>query len=55
MSDQLGFEMWFTIHQDRIRNLRDKYEKENNTFVKLDDFAHWLYLDEENHHQLILN
>lgn len=42
MSKEKAFKMWFVLQENRIRKLRDQYEKDNKESVGIKDFARWL-------------
>lgn len=42
MSKDKAFQMWFVLHEERIRKLREQYEKDTKKQVGIKDFAEWL-------------
>lgn len=42
MKKEKAFRMWFVLHEERIRKLRDQYEKDHKEQVGIKDFAKWL-------------
>jgi hypothetical protein len=41
------FQMWFALNEERIRKLREQYERDNNCEIGLRDFAEWLRFTED--------
>lgn len=41
------FQIWFTLNEDRIRKLREEYERENDCEISLRVFAEWLQHTED--------
>lgn len=39
---QKAFKMWYVLNEERIRKLREQYEKDTKQQVGIEDFARWL-------------
>jgi len=55
MNKEQVFKMWFVLQEERIRKLRDEYEKDNKEQVGIKDFAEWLRKVETIEEQYNLN
>lgn len=53
--EEVGFNMWFALNENRIRALRDEYEKRTGKSMYIVDYAMWLYMDLENDNLYLLN
>lgn len=55
MTDLKYYEFYVSYHQDTLRKLRDKYEKENNVEISFTDFALLMLYSGINLHDLNYN
>lgn len=53
--EQAGFNMWFTLNENRIRALRDAYELRSGQAIHITVYAMWLYCDLDNDSLYLLN
>lgn len=55
MNEEQIFLFWFALHEERIRKLRDEYEKDRKVEISIRQFAEYLRLVESPEETLNLN
>lgn len=50
--EHVAFQMWFTLNENKIRKLRDTYERTTGKEIELEVYAKWLHYNEELPYQL---